>query len=400
METITGILDWPDNAPEGRIRTLSGSLLHTPDDPHISRALTEQFPLRSGHELTVEFQFKKIKSKQKQNQNRGKKNNRNKNYRYNNHNRHNNSTPSQKAVVDKIIAIEGIHPDEFQEFSPFENLISIDPQPRLHLEYPDCPSANRLIDLFCPIGYGTRGLIVSPPKAGKTTLLQQICHGIKHNHPEVEVVALLIDERPEEVTDFKRNVPCLCLASSNDQNLEQHIDLSILAIERAKRLVEKGKNVVVVLDSLTRMGRAFNASNKYAGSGRTMTGGLDSRALEVPKRLFGAARKGENAGSLTILASCLVDTGSRADQIIFEEFKGTGNMELILNRDLADKRLFPAINLAASGTRKEHLLLTEKELETVTALRRRLINMQPDQQIEQLNAALKRFPTNKELVGE
>ncbi len=304
-----------------------------------------------------------------------------------------------RPVVENVLTIDGIAPEEYAERMVFEDLTSIDPQPRMKLEYPGCPPSNRLIDLFCPIGYGTRGLIVSPPKAGKTTLLQEICHGLKHNHPDVEVIALLIDERPEEVTDFNRNVPCLCLASSNDQDVDTHISLSILAIERAKRLVEAGKDVVVVLDSLTRMGRAFNASRKYAGSGRTMTGGLDSRALEMPKRLFGAARKGENAGSLTIIASCLVDTGSRADQIIFEEFKGTGNMELILNRDLSEKRLFPAINLAASGTRKEHLLLGEKELETVTALRRRLINMQPDQQIEQLLAALKRFSTNAELVG-
>ncbi|MHC4993168.1 MAG: transcription termination factor Rho [Planctomycetota bacterium] len=241
-------------------------------------------------------------------------------------------------------------------------------------------------------------MIVSPPKAGKTILLQNIAFGLKHNHPEVELVALLIDERPEEVTDFKRNVPAQVLASSNDQDIETHIGLGILAIERAKRMLEAGKDVVVLLDSLTRVGRAFNNSRQYGG-GRTMTGGLDSKALEVPKQLFGAARNAEQGGSLTIIASCLVDTGSRADQIIFEEFKGTGNMELILDRSISERRLFPAINLAASGTRKEHLLLSEQELKPVTALRRRLMNMKPPVQIEQLLAALERFESNEKLVA-
>ncbi len=304
-----------------------------------------------------------------------------------------------RTTINRIVRIEGLSPDEYARRKKFEDLTSIDPQPRLNLEYRGCPPSNRLIDLFCPIGYGTRGLIVSPPKAGKTTLLQQICHGIKQNHPGVEVVALLIDERPEEVTDFKRNVPCLCLASSNDQDTERHISLAIFAIERAKRMLEAGKDVVVVLDSLTRMGRAFNASRTYASSGRTMSGGLDSRALMVPKQLFGAARKAEEGGSLTIIASCLVDTGSQADQIIFEEFKGTGNMELILDRSIAEKRIFPAINLAASGTRKEHLLMGEKELTVVTALRRRLLTMPPAMQMEQLLAALQRTPGNDALIN-
>lgn len=400
METTTGILDWPDQNTDGRIRRLEGSLVHTDEDPFLPRGITERHSLRNGQQITVEFNFKKVNAGNKQGPSGKNRRGGRNNHRNRNGHRNQNQNGKKRAIVERVLAIEGIEPNEYTDQPSFDDLVCIDPQPRMALEYADCPASNRLVDLFCPIGFGTRGLIVSPPKAGKTTLLQQICHGIKHNHPEVDVVALLIDERPEEVTDFKRNVPCLCLASSNDQDIDQHIALSILAIERAKRLVESGKDVVVVLDSLTRMGRAFNASRQYAGSGRTMTGGLDSRALEMPKRLFGAARKGENAGSLTIIASCLVDTGSRADQIIFEEFKGTGNMELILNRDLSDKRLFPAINLAASGTRKEHLLLGAKELETVTALRRRLINMPPDQQIEQLLAAMKRFTTNAQLVGE
>jgi transcription termination factor Rho len=301
-------------------------------------------------------------------------------------------------VVEQVLEIEGLPPDQYAQRKAFDELTALDPAPRMTLEHPGCPPACRLIDLFCPIGFGTRGLIVSPPKAGKTILLQHIASGIKRNHPSIEVVALLIDERPEEVTDFKRNVPAQVLASSNDQDIEEHIGLGMLAIERAKRMLEAGKDVVVLLDSLTRVGRAFNNSRRYGSRGRTMSGGVDSKALEIPKQLFGAARRAEEGGSLTIIATCLVDTGSRADQVIFEEFKGTGNMELILDRSIAERRLFPAINLAASGTRKEHLLLDEQELKTVTSLRRRLLNMPPPTQIEQLLAALRRFPTNALLV--
>lgn len=318
----------------------------------------------------------------------------------------------------------------------FEELTSIDPQPRLTLEYPGCPASCRLIDLFCPIGRGQRSLIVSPPKAGKTTLLKDIAGAILRNHPDVEVVVLLVDERPEEVTDFRRTftnpqsetlardmmargeaafreagitspstpatpapVRCRVVASSNDHTIEKHVEVSTTTIDRCKKMVEAGKHVVVLLDSITRLGRAFNNSRRHASSGRTMTGGLDSKALEVPRQLFGSARNTEEAGSLTIIASCLVDTGSAADQVIFEEFKGSGNMELILDRKISERRLFPAINLAASGTRKEHLLMPEQELKTVTALRRRLLAMHPHQQVEQLLAALNRFPTNAALVG-
>ena len=201
------------------------------------------------------------------------------------------------------------------------------------------------------------------------------------------------------MTDFKRNVRAQVLASSNDESVERHTALGILAIERAKRMVEAGRDVVVLLDSLTRVGRAFNNNRRYASGGRTMSGGLDNRALEVPKQLFGAARKCEEGGSLTIIATCLVDTGSRADQVIFEEFKGTGNMELILDRSISEKRVFPAINLAASGTRKEHLMLSDRELKTVTALRRRLLSLPPHVQVEQLLSALQRYGTNEQMVG-
>ena len=325
----------------------------------------------------------------------------------------------------------------------FEELTSIDPQPRLTLEYPGCPASCRLIDLFCPIGRGQRGLIVSPPKAGKTTLLKDIGTSILRNHPDVELILMLVDERPEEVTDFRRtfeqvvadlspaaagfaepkpalnghmpveSVPsapspvgglnvasrCRVVGSSNDHDTDRHIAVATQTIEYCKRAALAGRHIVVLLDSLTRVGRAFNRSRKHSNSGRTLTGGIDSRALEVPKQIFGSARNTEESGSLTIVASCLVDTGSQGDQVIFEEFKGTGNMELILDRKIAERRLFPAINLAASGTRKEHLLMPERELATVTALRRRLMNMPPPQQVEQLLAAIQRFPTNAALVG-
>lgn len=308
----------------------------------------------------------------------------------------------------------------------FDELTPLDPQPRLTLEYPGCPASCRLIDLFCPIGRGQRGLIVSPPKAGKTTLLKDIGTAILRNHPDVEVVLLLVDERPEEVTDFKRHFAAAeaelarapgveptaagtngagtrgrvrVIASSNDHTVERHIEISTRTIEACRHMVVAGRHVLVLLDSITRLGRAFNNSRRHAGSGRTMSGGLDSRALEIPRQIFGSARNTEEAGSLTIIASCLIDTGSQADQVIFEEFKGSGNMELILDRRIAEKRVFPAINLAESGTRKEDKLMEEKELQTVTALRRRLMSMQPDQQVEQLLAALKRYPTNAVLVG-
>ena len=374
MTTRSGILELSQGS-EGRIRQLDDRLVERQDDPFVPVELTERYPLRQGQQLTVDV----VERKPRRRRGRGPR--------------------AARPVVAEVLQIEGLEPDQYAGRKRFEELTPVDPSPRITLEYPGCPPACRLIDLFCPLGYGTRGLIVSPPKAGKTVLLQQIAFGIKHNHPEVELVALLIDERPEEVTDFKRNVPAQVLASSNDLDVEAHTSLGILSIERAKRMLEAGKHVVVLLDSLTRLGRAFNNSRRYASSGRTMTGGLDSRALEIPKQLFGSARRAEEGGSLTIIASCLVDTGSRADQIIFEEFKGTGNMELILDRSISEQRLFPAINLAASGTRKEDLLMSSQEIKTVTALRRRLTNMKPSMQIEQLLRALERFKTNEELVG-
>jgi transcription termination factor Rho len=379
---VTGIVDLPTSGGkvttgDGRLRQLADGLLESPNDPTIPAELIQRLGLRQNAKIVAEaLPAGAAKDSTKDA-----------------------AKSSPRATVRTVLEAEGLSLEFLQTRKAFADLTPLDPAPRMTLEHRGCPPACRLIDLFCPIGFGTRGLIVAPPKAGKTVLLQNIAFGIKQNHPQVELVALLIDERPEEVTDFKRNVPAHVLASSNDQDLDRHLSLGILAIERAKRLVEAGKDVVVLLDSLTRLGRAFNNSRKYGSSGRTMSGGLDSRALEVPKQLFGAARRAEEGGSLTIIATCLVDTGSRADQIIFEEFKGTGNMELILDREIADKRIFPAINLAASGTRKEHLLLSEQALKTITALRRRLLSVPPHVQIEQLLGALTRFETNDRLVA-
>lgn len=326
-----------------------------------------------------------------------------------------------------VTVFEGVDLHALPRVAAWDELTVIDPQPRLTLEYPGCPAACRLVDLFCPIGRGQRGLIVSPPKAGKTTLLKDIAGALVRNHPDIEIVVLLVDERPEEVTDFRRTFARIdplerelaargaealgsavaapprqrvrVVASSNDHDVDRHILVATQTIEQCKRMVEAGRHVVVLLDSLTRVGRAFNRSRKHSNSGRTLSGGLDSKALEVPRQIFGSARNTEQAGSLTIIATCLVDTGSVGDQVIFEEFKGSGNMELILDRKIAERRQFPAINLAESGTRKENLLMNEQELKTMTALRRRLLAMPPHVQVEQLLAALQRFPTNAALVG-
>ena len=388
MQEVTGILEMWDG-DNGRLRQLDQTLVSNPSDPVISSAVIERFSLRPGLELQISLGPKVGNNPRSQKRGKGRKKNR----------RKRNPIDSKAHQVDRVLKIEGLAPDAYGQRPSYEDLTTVDPVPRLTLEYPGCPPACRLIDLFCPIGFGTRGMIVSPPKAGKTTLLQNIALAANKNHPNLDVFALLIDERPEEVTDFRRNVPCHVFASSNDHDVERHVGLAMLAIERAKRMAESGRDVMIVLDSLTRVGRAFNTAPGLLNTGRTLTGGVDSGALAIPKQLFGAARRFEEGGSLTILATALVDTGSRGDQVIFEEFKGTGNMELILDRDVANKRIFPAIDLAASGTRKEQLLMSEHELKTMTALRRRLFNMPPDQQVEQLLKALERFKTNAELVG-
>ena len=288
--------------------------------------------------------------------------------------------------------------EDYTKSVRFENLTTIDPIEKFRLETTPDLIETRVIDMVTPLGKGTRGLIVAPPRTGKTTILKQIANAITANHPEVHVLVLLIDERPEEVTDFQRSVKAEVVASSNDQDLETHVRLSRFMIERCRRMVEAGKDVFVLLDSITRVARAYNSV--HGGSGRTMTGGVDARALEIPRKMFASARKIEEGGSLTILATALVDTGSRMDELIFQEFKGTGNMELILDRKLSDRRLFPAIDIPKSGTRKEEKLFPKHQIEAVRKLRRMMVDLNPVEAMETLVAALKKHKTNDELLAQ
>ncbi len=309
--------------------------------------------------------------------------------------------PPHRGTSPQLKTVEKVNDLSFEDYTKvvrFENLTSIDPVEKFQLETTPDLIETRVIDLVTPIGKGTRGIIVAPPRTGKTTILKQICNAITTNHPEVHAMVLLIDERPEEVTDFQRSVKAEVVASSNDMDLETHVRLSRFMIERCRRMVEAGKDVFVLLDSLTRVARAYNSV--HGGSGRTMTGGVDARALEIPRKMFASARKIENGGSLTILATALVDTGSRMDELIFQEFKGTGNMELILDRKLSDRRLYPAIDIPKSGTRKEEKLFAPKNLEAIRKLRRTMVDLNPIEAMETLTAALKKHKTNDELLAK
>ncbi|NMB24378.1 MAG: transcription termination factor Rho [Firmicutes bacterium] len=268
----------------------------------------------------------------------------------------------------RVVAVNHLDPDKATRRPNFEDLTPVYPYERLQLEVSQDDTATRLIDLVAPLGKGQRGLIVAPPKAGKTTVLKKIANSVTHNHEEVELMVLLIDERPEEVTDMRRSVDGEVISSTFDQPPENHVRVADMVLERARRLVEHGKDVVILLDSITRLARAHNLV--VPPSGRTLSGGVDPAALHRPKRFFGAARKLEEGGSLTILATTLIETGSRMDDVIYEEFKGTGNMELHLDRRLAERRIFPAIDIYKSGTRKEELLLTSQELEMMWLLRK------------------------------
>ncbi len=307
--------------------------------------------------------------------------------------------PPHRGNSPQLKAVESVNGMVFADYTKsvrFENLTTIDPTEKFNLETSPDILETRIIDLVTPIGKGTRGLIVAPPRTGKTTILKQIANAVTTNHPEVHCIVLLIDERPEEVTDFQRSVKAEVIASSNDQELETHVRLSRFIIERCRRMVETGKDVFVLLDSITRVARAYNSV--HGGSGRTMTGGVDARALEMPRKMFAAARNIEGGGSLTILATALVDTGPRMDELIFQEFKGTGNMELILDRKLSDRRLFPAIDIPKSGTRKEEKLFSPKNIEAVRKLRRMMVDLNPVEAMETLIAALKKHKTNDELL--
>ena len=305
----------------------------------------------------------------------------------------------RKEKFNALITLEtvnGMSPDEARNRVEFGKLTPLYPQERLRLETEPNILTTRVIDLIAPIGKGQRGLIVSPPKAGKTMVLQAIANAITTNNPECHLMVVLVDERPEEVTDMQRSVKGEVIASTFDRPADDHTTIAELAIERAKRLVELGHDVVVLLDSITRLGRAYNIS--APASGRILSGGVDSAALYPPKKFFGAARNIEDGGSLTILATALVDTGSRMDEVIFEEFKGTGNMELILDRRLADKRIFPAVNVVASGTRKEEILMGSEELNIVWKLRRVLHALEPQAALELLLEKMKGTKSNVEFL--
>jgi len=307
--------------------------------------------------------------------------------------------PPHRGTSPQLRAVEKVNEMPFEDYTKavrFENLTTIDPIEKFRLETNPDLIETRVIDLVTPVGKGTRGIIVAPPRTGKTTILKQIANAITENHPEVHVMVLLIDERPEEVTDFQRSVKAEVVASSNDQDLETHVRLSRFMVERCRRMVESNRDVFVLMDSLTRIARAYNSV--HGGSGRTMTGGVDARALEIPRKMFASARKIENGGSLTILATALIDTGSRMDELIFQEFKGTGNMELVLDRKLSDRRLFPAIDIPKSGTRKEEKLFPAKQIEAVRKLRRMMVDLNPIEAMETLVAALKKHKTNEELL--
>jgi transcription termination factor Rho len=301
--------------------------------------------------------------------------------------------------IHRIISINDQDPEKAKSWPAFDDLTTISPTERLTLETVPDRFTTRIIDLMTPVGKGQRGLIVAPPRTGKTTLLHHIAEAIVKNHPEVKLMILLVDERPEEVTDFKRNIPEAELwASSNDMDVKSHTRIAQLCIERAKRLVECGRDVFILLDSITRLGRAFN--NAIGGGGRTMSGGVDSRALEIPRKIFAAARNTEEAGSLTIVATALIETGSRMDELIFQEFKGTGNMEIVLDRKISDQRVYPAIDMFQSGTRRDELLVPEEALHKISVIRRGLSGHKPFEAIERLLSFVKKFPTNAQLLRE
>ena len=359
---VSGILEILQNKT-GQLIDPSRNGKTKPDDPFVPRELIKRFKLKKGSFVEGKAQ-------------------------------HNAKFANPK--VRFINRVDGALIEERKARYTFQQMVSIAPDEQIRLEAKDGRVTTRIMDLFCPIGKGTRGLIVAPPRTGKTTLLHDIAHGVLENHPECHCVVLLVDERPEEVTDFKRSVDAEIYASSNDEELSNHLRLAELAIERAKRLVEAGKDVVFLLDSITRLARAYNAASGKGG--RTMTGGLDVRALEKPRQLFSAARNCEEAGSLTIIATALIETGSKMDELIFQEFKGTGNMEMVLDRKAAELRLWPAINLNASGTRKEELLLSGKYLEGAQFLRRALAGQKIEDAAEGMIDRFQQTKTNDEFL--
>jgi transcription termination factor Rho len=348
----------------GFLRSVDYNYLPSPDDIYVSPSQIKKFGLRTGD--TVNGQVRPPKEGER------------------------------FFALLRVEAVNDDHPDLIRERVLFENLTPMYPAQRIKLETIPGEYAMRILDLLAPVGKGQRGMIVSPPKAGKTILLQKMANSITRNHPEVKLIVLLIDERPEEVTDMERSVSAEVVSSTFDEPPERHVQVADMVLEKAKRLVEAKKDVVILLDSITRLARAHNTVVPH--SGKILSGGVDANALHRPKRFFGAARNIEEGGSLTIIATALVETGSRMDEVIFEEFKGTGNMEIVLDRGLSDKRIFPAINVNRSGTRKEEILFEPDDLNRVWILRKFLSDLEPSEAMELLLDKMRGTKTNKEFL--
>ncbi len=346
----------------GFLRSEQYSYLSSPNDIYVSPSQIKKFGLRTGHKVYGQVRPPKDKE------------------RY--------------YALLKVDAVNMVAPGEIKAMKKFDNLTPLYPQNRIQLETEKKAISMRVMDMLCPIGKGQRGLIVAQPKTGKTILLQQIANSITVNHPEVILLVLLIDERPEEVTDMKRSVNAEVISSTFDEPPERHVQVADMVLEKAKRLIELGYHVVILLDSITRLARAYNAVIPH--SGKILSGGIDANAMHKPKRFFGAARNVEEGGSLTIIATALIDTGSRMDDVIFEEFKGTGNMELVLDRRLSDRRVYPAIDVNRSSTRKEELLLTAAELARVWLIRKLLNEMNPIEAMQFLLDKMNRTKNNRE----
>lgn len=349
----------------GFLRSPKNSYLFGPDDVYVSKSQIRSIGLKTGDTVSGQVRLPRD----------GEKN----------------------LALLKIESVNAEDPAKCNERIPFENLVPLHPEQRLNIEYEAKEFSTRVMNLFVPIGLGQRALIVAPPRTGKTILLQRIANGITSNHPEVQLIVLLIDERPEEVTDMQRSVAGEVVSSTFDEPPKRHVQVADMVLEKAKRYTEQGKDVVVLLDSLTRLARASNTVTP--ASGRVLSGGIEANALQKPKRFFGAARNTEEGGSLTIIATALIDTGSRMDEVIFEEFKGTGNMECYLDRKLADRRIFPAVELQRSGTRKEELLLSEEELNRVWLLRKILNPMNTVEAMEFLLDKMRGTKNNKEFLS-
>ncbi|MEX1274874.1 MAG: transcription termination factor Rho [Bacteroidota bacterium] len=348
----------------GFLRSVDYNYLPSPDDIYVSPSQIKKFGLRTGDSVSGQVR-----------------------------------PPKEGERFFALLRVEAVnddHPDVIRDRILFDNLTPLYPTSRIKLETIPGEYAMRILDLLAPVGKGQRGMIVSPPKAGKTVLLQKMANSIVRNHPEVKLIVLLIDERPEEVTDMERSVSAEVVSSTFDEPPERHVQVSDMVLEKAKRLVEAKKDVVILLDSITRLARAHNTVVPH--SGKILSGGVDANALHRPKRFFGAARNIEEGGSLTIIATALVETGSRMDEVIFEEFKGTGNMEIVLDRKLSDRRVFPAIDVNRSGTRKEEILMDQEELNRVWILRKFLSELTPVDAMEFIQEKMKGTKSNKEFL--